>query len=496
MIDAAIQGIQMLLTQESVIFMAIGVCIGIFTGAMPGVTGTITLAILIPFAVKLSPVSALALLLGAHVATEFGGSISAILINTPGTGQAVATCFDGYPFAQKGEATRAIAIAAVSSGIGGLIGFLALLVSLPIMRAIVLALAAPEYFILAFVGLTFIALLGEKSITKSFIAGGLGLMTAMIGLDPVTSASRFTFNWLYLWDGIDLIAVVVGFFAFAEMLELIRKGSEKSVASANVVIKSPWAQIRQGIKDVFQHIGVTVQCSTLGIILGVIPGLGGTVANVMAYGTAKRTSKHPEDWGTGIPEGVQAPESANNAKEGGALIPTLAFGIPGSAAMAILLSVFIMMGIVPGPEMLTTNLHMTFALAFILAIANVLAAVLGLVVAAGAAKFTFVPSRYLIPVVLALGSIGAYISSDNIGGVIIAVIFGFMGYAFKRFGYSKAPFIVGLVLGAVVERYLHLAVRLYSPLFFLRPTSMVIIVATLIFFFWQIIKNRRMGVQR
>ncbi|MBC7343639.1 MAG: tripartite tricarboxylate transporter permease [Clostridia bacterium] len=463
---------------------------GIFFGALPGITGTITLAILIPFAVKTNPINALALLLGAHVAVEFGGSISAILINTPGTGQAVATCFDGYPMARKGQAARAISISATSSAIGGLIGFAVLVAALPVMRSLVMALSAPEYFIMAFVGLTFIALLGEKSVVKGLIAGGLGLMTAMVGLDPVTSTPRYTFHWLYLWDGIDLIAVVVGFFAFAEMIELVRKGTASSIAET-VDVKPSLVQVWQGIKDTFRYWKTLLQCSALGVILGIVPGLGGTVANVMAYGLAKRVSKDTHDFGQGAPEGVLAPESANNSKEGGALIPTLAFGIPGSAAMAIFLSVFIMMGIVPGPEMVTKNLDITFALAWVLALANVLATLIGLGMAAGLARFTFVPTRYLVPIVLGLGTVGANVSSDNIGGVVVAVVFAFLGYAFKRFDYPKAPFIVGLVLGTVVERYLHLAVRLYSPLFFLRPISLGIIIATLAFFAWQVWRNRR-----
>lgn len=491
MLEAALQGIALVTQPTALLVMLVGVCIGTFTGAMPGITGTITLAILLPFAVKMGPVEALCLLLGSHVAAEFGGSISAILINVPGTGQAIATCWDGYPMAKKGEAARAISIAAVCSGVGGLIGFVFLIMAIPVMRELALLLGPPEYFVLTFVGITFIAVLGEKSFIKSLISGGLGLMVAMVGLDPVTSSTRFTFGQLYLWDGIDLIAVVVGMFAFAEMLDMISEGLGKTIASV-VELKNPWPQVWQGFKDVFIFWRVTVVTSIMGVLIGAIPGLGGTVANIMGYVVAKRVSKHPELFGTGTPEAIIGPEAANNSKEGGALIPTLAFGIPVTTAMAIFLSVFVMMGIVPGPEMLGKNLHLTFALAWILALANILATGIGMFTAGGLARFTMVPAKYLVPVVLGMGTVGAYAAAEAWESVLVAVIFGFIGFAFRKFGYPNAPFMITLVLGTVVERYLHLATRLYGDTFFItRPISLGIIVVTVSFAAWQLWRKRK-----
>ncbi len=496
MIDAALQGMGMVMEPTALFVMLIGVLIGTFTGAMPGITGTITLALLLPFAIKLGPIEALALLLGSHVATEFGGSISAILINVPGTGQAIATCWDGYPFARKGEAARAISIAAVCSGVGGLIGFAFLVMAIPVMKELALLLGPPEYFIMAFVGVTFIALLGEKSFIKGLIAGGLGLMTAMIGLDPVTSSARYTFGSLYLWDGVDLIAVVVGFFAFAEMLDMMTQGLGHSVAGGYKVEK-PWSQVWQGFKDVFIYWKTTLVTSIMGVVIGAVPGLGGTVANIMGYAVAKRTSAHPELFGTGVPEAIIGPEAANNSKEGGALVPTLAFGIPVTTAMAIFLGVFVMMGIVPGPEMLGKNLHLTFALAWILALANILATGIGMLCAAGMSQFTLVPAKFLVPTVFGLGAIGAYTSSNSINGVLVAVVFGFVGFAFRKFGYPGAPFMVALVLGTVVERYLHLASRLYGPLFFVtRPVALTIVLVGLGVVLYSFMRKRQSGVRR
>ncbi len=493
MFDAALQGIAMVTDPFALLVMLIGVCIGTFTGAMPGITGTITLAILLPFAVRMDPVPALTLLLGSHVATEFGGSISAILINVPGTGQAIATCWDGYPFARKGEAARAISIAAVCSGVGGLIGFVFLILAIPIMRELALLLGPPEYFVLAFVGVTFIAVLGEKSFIKSLISGGLGLMVAMVGLDPVLSTSRFTFGTLYLRDGIDLIAVVVGTFAFAEMMDLIGKGLGKTVATV-VEIKDPWHQVWQGFKDVFIYWKTTLITSVMGVVIGAVPGLGGTVANIMGYVVAKRVSKTPELFGTGTPEAIIGPEAANNSKEGGALIPTLAFGIPVTTAMAIFLGVFIMMGLVPGPEMLGKNLHYTFALAWILALANILATGIGMMTAGGLARFTLVPAKFLVPVVLGMGTVGAFASNEAWESVAVAVFFGFVGIIFRKFGYPNAPFMITLVLGTVVERYLHLATRLYGDMFFItRPITLGIILFTVGFAVIAMVRRARTG---
>jgi putative tricarboxylic transport membrane protein len=491
MFEAALQGIQLVTEPAALLVMLAGVMIGTFTGAMPGINGTITLAILLPFAVKMGPIEALCLLMGSHVAVEFGGSISAILINVPGTGQAIATCWDGYPMAKKGEAARAISIAAVCSGIGGLIGFLALIMAIPVMKELALALGPPEYFVLTFVGVTFIAVLGDKSFIKSLISGGLGLMVAMIGLDPVTSSTRFTFGQLYLWDGIDLIAVVVGMFAFAEMLDMISEGMGKTVAKITE-LKNPWPQVWQGFKDVFIYWKVTVVTSIMGVLIGAIPGLGGTVANIMGYVVAKRVSKHPELFGTGTPEAIIGPEAANNSKEGGNLIPTLAFGIPGTTSMAIFLGVFVMMGLVPGPEMLGKNLHYTFALAWILALANILATGIGMFTAGALARFTVVPARYLVPVVLGMGTVGAFATAEAWESVLVAVIFGFIGFAFRKFGYPNAPFMITLVLGTVVERYLHLATRLYGDFFFIeRPISLGIILVTVAFAVWQMARKRK-----
>jgi len=477
MLDAALQGFLMIISIKNMLFMFMGIGVGIVFGSIPGLSGQTALAVLIPFVIGMDPATAMCLLLGAHVAVEYGGSISAILINTPGTGQAIATCWDGYPMAKKGEAARALSIAATSSAVGGLFGFVVLVVSIPVMRVLLMALASPEYFIMAFVGLAFIVVLGGGSLLKALIAGGLGLMLAFVGLDPITSIPRYTFGQLALWDGIPLIPVVVGLFAIPELAMLMARGGSISEIELG---GSQWRLIRQGIKDTFQHWWVLLQCSALGTLIGIVPGLGGTVSNLAAYGLAAKTSKEKEMFGHGAVDGILAPESANNSKEGGALIPTVAFGIPGSAGMAILLGVLVMLGLVPGPEMLTTKLHYTFALASVLALANVLTTAVGILFCAPIARLTFLPVYILVPLIITVCLVGSYVDGNEIANIFLAVGFGFLGYMMKRNGYSRAPLIIGIVLGTIVERYLHMSLKLYGWFFFLRPICVAMIIVILI----------------
>jgi putative tricarboxylic transport membrane protein len=471
-IEAALDGMVMLLSVKNILLMFVGIFVGLVFGTIPGLSGQTALAVLLPFTLGMDPATAMALLIGAHVAVEYGGSISAILINTPGTGQAIATCWDGYPMAQKGEAARALSISATSSALGGLVGFVVLVGFIPIMKITLMAIASPEYFIASFVGLTFIVVLGGGSLIKALISGGLGLMLAFVGLDPITSAPRFTFGQLYLWDGISLVPIVVGLFAFPEVATLMARGE----TIARIEMRgSQWGLIWQGVKDTFSHWRVLLQCSALGVVIGILPGLGGTVANLAAYGLASRTSPERDKFGQGAIDGILAPESANNSKEGGDLIPTIALGIPGGAGMAILLGAFVIVGLAPGPDMLTTGLKHTFAIAWILAVANLLTTAIGLLFCAPIARLSFLPIHILTPMIVAVCLVGVYLDGSKIENVFLAVGFGLFGYLMRRAGYPRPPLIIGVVLGRIVERYLHMSLKLYGPLFFVRPISIFLI---------------------
>ncbi|MDD4363281.1 MAG: tripartite tricarboxylate transporter permease, partial [Atribacterota bacterium] len=356
MFQIIVDGLYQLASIKVIAAMLLGSFVGLVFGFLPGLGGTIGIAIFIPFLFGMPFNLSLAFLLSLRASVMFGGSISAILFNVPGTSQNIATCFDGFPMAQKGEAAKAIGIAGISSMIGGLFGAFMLAILLPVIRPLIIRFGPPEFFMLTVFGLSMIVLLTEGSIIKGLISACLGLMVSFVGLDYITGSARFTFGQLILWDGINFIPVTIGLFAITEMIEMYISGG----SIAKQISDNKQKTALDGIYAAFSKIGLLLRGSIIGVLIGMIPGIGGSAANILAYGHAMQTSKEPDTFGSGNPEGIICPEAANNAKEGGALIPTLAFGIPGSEGMAILLGVLIMIGLVPGPEMLSKHLDIVF----------------------------------------------------------------------------------------------------------------------------------------
>ncbi|HHW02314.1 MAG TPA: tripartite tricarboxylate transporter permease [Thermoanaerobacterales bacterium] len=484
MLEAMVHGLLNVFIWPAPIYMLAGILLGLFFGAVPGLGGNFTLSVLIPFIFGMEPRLALSFLLGAHAPVATGGSITAVLLNTPGSGMNAATVLDGFPLTQKGQAGRALGNSLMASAVGGVFGALILGLSLPVMKQIVLAFGPPEFFMMALLGVAFIAVVGGGSLFKSLIAGCLGLLISLIGYDPITGIVRFNFGTMYLYDGIDLVPVVIGLFALAEMIELGVKGG--SIQGETIEAKGG---VIEGIKDVFRHWWLTLRCSAIGTVIGMIPGLGGDVACFLAYGHAVQTSKHPEKFGTGIVEGVIAPESANNAKEGGALIPTVGFGIPGSSGMAILLGAFLIIGIIPGPEMLTTKLDLTFTMVWIVALANIIGTGIALIFANKLVKIAQIRGALLIPMVSVIGLVGAYAVDGKFGDVIAAVIFGIIGYQMKKYNFSRAVLIIGLVLGNIAERNLQLSLMLYKGAFLFRPITFILLVVTIVTIIMPFIKT-------
>lgn len=478
MLDVAIQGLLGLLDFTTLIWMVVGVVLGLMFGAMPGLGGTTFMALLIPMTFTMNPQQAMALLIGGHSAVMFGGSISAILINTPGTGQNVATTFDGYPLTQQGRAGEALGASATASSIGGAVGALVLVGLLPVLRAVVLAFGPPEFFMMSLLGLVVLAAISKGSLLKGLIATTIGLLLSFVGMNIMTGELRSCYGILYLWDGISFIPVIIGLFAIAEAMDLaIKGGTIAQVADISKVGKG----VGKGVKAVFKHWFLTLRCAVIGTVIGIIPGMGGTIANVFAYTHAVSTSSHPEKFGTGIIQGVIAPEAANDAKDGGALVPTLAFGIPGSESMAILLGAFLIHGLVPGPDMLTKHLDLTFLMVFAIILGGIMGACIGLSVASKLALLTRVPVLILAPLILVIGSVGVFGADYKLGDVFIAFIFGFLGYGMKKFGYSRAPLVIALILGEIIERNFHLATRLYGPYFFIvRPITLGLMIALIV----------------
>lgn len=487
MLEAALEGLMRVFVPSTFMYLLLGVGIGIVVGILPGVGGTFSLAVLIPFTYTMAPAEAFGLLLGAHAVGYTGGAITTILLNTPGDPPNAATLFDGFPMTKKGEAGRALGAALTSSAVGGVFGALVMMLLVPVMRPLVLAFAPPEFFLMAVLGIAFIAVISGKSLTKGLVAGGLGLLLGLVGLDQSTGAERFTFGMLQLWDGIKLVPVTLGLFAIGEMLDLAISGGD--LIDASKVSKVGGAV--QGIKDVFKHWFLVLRCAIAGNVIGIIPGIGGDTACFFAYGHAKQTEKNGKDFGTGVVEGVIAPQSAINAKEGGALVPTVAFGIPGSAGMAILLGAFYIQGITPGPDMLNNNLWLIFFMAWAVAIANILAAAFCMLFADRIAKVAMLPGDIMAPLVMIFSAIGAYTYRNSLADLVLLLLFGFVGYAMKIFGWPRPVLIIGLVLARLAEKNLLLSLRLYQETFFLRPISLILIAIVIFTLIWTI-RDRQM----
>lgn len=475
----------------------LAVPIGMFFGAVPGLGGKLGVVLLIPFVFGMDPVAGAVFLLAMHAVVHTGGSIPSILFGVPGTGPDAATIVDGFPMTQRGEAGRALGASLGASGFGGVIGGIFLALMLPLLRPVVLAFSPAEFFLLAIFGITFIATLSGKSLRKGLLVGMFGLMLAFVSLDPHSGAQRYTFDMLFLWDGVDVITAVLGIFAVPEMIALgVAGGSIARVAGK--AARYNLREVIDGILDVFRHPGLSFRTALIGAGIGMIPGLGGDAASWICYGHAVQSSKTPERFGKGAVEGVIAPETANNSKEGGALLPTLFFGVPGSSGMAILLGAFIMLGIKPGPMMAMTGLDLVWALIWTLVIANILAVAMFLACAPAFGLLTFVRGSLIIPFVLVLAFLGAFLSHSSWENIVLLCVLGVLGYFLKKYGWPRPPFVIGLVLGPVAEDSLHKALGIWGPTFFLRPQSMVmvvLIVASLAFYFWRRSRKGKVEVQ-
>jgi TctA family transporter len=480
MFTAALSGLLQVLHPEALLYQLFGLLLGLVFGVIPGLSGVQALAILIPFIFSMDVGVAFSFLLGAHVATIFGGSITAILMNVPGTSLSIATCWDGYPMSQRGEAGRALGVSAMSGIFGSMLGVLILLVSIPFMRPMVLAMQPSEYFMVALMGLTLIVILSAKNKMKGIISGLLGLLVAFIGADPITGVARYTFSSIYLSDGIDLVAVVCGMYAVGEMIKFFVEGGAIAKTEVNTSLKG----VLQGCTDVFKHWWLAVRCGVIGALIGACPGVGGTVANVVSYGHAVQSSKTPEMFGTGAPQGIMAADVSNHSKEAPQMIPTLALGIPGGEASAILLGAFLILGLQPGSEMLTIHLDATFVIVWVIALSSVLSSVIGLVMAKYLAKVTQIPGPMLASVIICFGVIGSFANKAAFQSIYVCLIFGVLGYFMRRFNYSEACLIIGLVLGKIFERNFHLSVSMFGYGFpFSRKVSLVLLICTIFLVF-------------
>jgi putative tricarboxylic transport membrane protein len=492
-IDALFEGLLLVLQWKAFAFMLLGVVLGFWVGLLPGLGGITTLALMLPFIYAMTPVEGFAFLLGMHSVVATTGDITSVLFGIPGEGTTAATILDGHSMAKQGEAGRALGAALASSLVGALVGALALAAAIPVVRPLVLSFGSPELFMVSIVGIAFIASLsaqGGRGMLLGFLSGGLGLLVATVGQDPQAGIARYTFDSLYLWNGLDLVPVLIGIFAIPEIIDLALRGTSIAGDMPKGRLKGAF----EGVKDTFRHFWLTIRCSLIGTFIGIMPGLGGAVAQWLAYGHAAQSARTPEEragFGKGDVRGVLGPGAANNSKEGGSLIPTIAFGVPGSSSMAILLGGFFLLGLVPGPDMLTTHLTVTFSMVWTIVIANVITVVVCFLFLNHLAKLTVVRAHLLIPVILVLVFVGSYTSNNDYGDVLVMLFFGAVGYLMVAGGWPRAPFVLGLVLGKIVENNLYISVARYGTDWLTRPIVLVLAALAVAVMFYPLIQARR-----
>lgn len=468
---------------------ALGVLLAQFVAVVPGLGGAFLLAVLLPFLFGLDPLVAIAVMVAASVTTGSGNTVTSVVFGVPGSPMGVATVFDGYPMAKQGLAGRAIGAGMMASLVGGVIGAVALLIMIPVIRPFVLAIGAAEFFVLIVIALYAIAMVREESLIKGLVSGGLGIVLSFVGQERSTGVTRLTFGETYLFDGIHIVPFMIGLFAVAEMIDLIKKRG--SIAEEEVDTSKVGGVI-QGCLDVFRHWRATVQSSVVGLLVGILPGLGGSAAQFMAYAQVAKMSKEPEKFGRGSVEGVIAADAATNSKDGGALIPSLAFGIPGSASMAILLAAFITFGVQPGPRFLEENQALLWTIIFVLIFANLVATVLILSFTRFFVKLTKVRASLLVPVILVISLFGAFATNRHVGDIWVVVGIGLLGYAMKKYNYSRATFVIGFVLGPLLESNLQLSLQLFGPWFLWnRPIARAMVFLLLLGIVWSIVRSLR-----
>lgn len=484
---AILNGLADALTLTNLFFTAFGVFVGIVAGAIPGINGPMAIAVAIPLTFVLSPLTAIAFLVGINKGANFGGSISAILLNIPGAAEAIATTFDGHPLALAGKPLKALKMALYASVIGDSFSDIVLILVAAPFAILALAMGPAEITSLMLFALTFIAAVVGKSMTKGLIAGALGIFAATIGLDPEASTPRMTFGVLDLEDGIPLLAMVIGMLALSEIMiqieQHIRARAQGRRSGVNAFVKGVPREDRIVTGAEFRRTFRTIMRSAvIGTVIGAIPGLGSTLAGFLGYGAAKRASKHPEEFGKGALEGIAGAESANSATVGANLIPTLALGIPGNLSAAILISALIIHGLTPGPLIFKEHGEILYGLFGAMLIANVLNLFIG---QAGLRLFAWIislPNQYIHPIIVLLCFSGAYLTTQSMFAVELMVGFAILGYVMKKLDYSIVSFIIAFILGPLFEDALRQTVVLFGddPQALLhRPITIFFVVITL-----------------
>lgn len=478
-------GVQNLFNIELIIFLNLGVLVGIVFGAIPGLTGVLGIIMMLPFSYVMEPATAIIFLTSIYIGSEFGGSISAILIGTPGTNEAACTLLDGYPLAQQGHARKALLVSLICSTIGGVISALVLLLFAPPIAKFTINFGPPEYFALSIFGLSIIAAISGDSIIKGLISGCLGMLIAIVGMDGISGTFRFTFGNMNMMRGLSLLAVLTGVFAIPNILGKVQDILQPSS------IQNPYQQIlvnkkeKVSLKELQMLSPTIIKSSIIGVIIGAIPGAGTAIAAFISYNEAKRTSKVPELFGNGALEGIAASESANNAVTSASLIPLLTLGIPGSPAAAVLIGAFMLHGMIPGPALFKEQGVIVYTIMVGLLLANFFMYFQGRFLSKPFAIVTKVPNIILIPVLALICTLGAYAVNNSIFEIGVFLTAGLVAYFLGKLGFPQVPIVLGFVLGPIAEINLRRSMAMSDSrwdIFLKRPISLIFIILTILAF--------------
>jgi putative tricarboxylic transport membrane protein len=473
-LSGLMQGFAVALQPVNLLWCLVGVALGTVIGIMPGLGPPATVAMLLPLTMFMSPAGAMIMLAGIYYGAKYGGSTTSILLNVPGESASVVTCLDGYQMARKGRAGAALGIAAIASFIAGTVGVLGLMLIAPPLARLALAFSSPEYFALMALGLAMVVLLAGRSMIKALLATLVGLWLAGIGTDLFSQTSRFTFGQMELLSGIDFVVVAIGVFAIGEVLASM----ERREAAQALPVPSGWRNLMPTRQDLKDSRFAFANGSLVGFFIGVLPGAGSTIASFISYGLEKAVSRRPEQFGEGVVEGVAAPEGANNAETGGALIPMLTLGLPGSSTTAVLLAALVLWGFKPGPLFIAENPTMFWGLVASMYIGNLMLLVLNMPLVPLFAQVLRTPTYVLFPVILGISLVGVYSTSGSLFDVWLLAGFGLGGYLMRKLDYPSAPLILGLVLGGAMERALRQSLMMSDgslSILVSRPASAVML---------------------
>ena len=470
MLEAGAEALVHILTLERIAFIVLGAVIGLVIGILPGMGGAVGMSLALPFVFGMDAYTGMGLLMGMVGVIHTADSFPSVLLGVPGSSGAQATIMDGYPLAQQGQAARALGSAFSASILGGLIGGVALFAIVTVVRPLVLLLGSPQLFMACILGLSMVGVLSRGSAVAGVLSGVFGLFLGVIGMAPAVGEYRFTGEIVYLFDGVPLAVLALGLFAVPEMLDLVVQG--KSIAGRAELTGSRL----QGVRDTLRNWWLVLRSAVIGLGVGMIPGLGGPVVDWINYGVAQRTCKNTEGFGKGDIRGVIAPESSNNAKECGTLVPSMLFGVPGSSTTAILLGGLILMGIEPGPAMVGRDLPVMLAIIWTLVLGNIIGASLCLGLSGAISRISLIPGKTLVPFLLVIMVVGAYQSTRHWGDIIVFIAIGLLGWVMKKIKMQRAPMLIGFVLSTPAERYLHISMSHYGLAWLRDPVVITIAV--------------------